>query len=157
MEQPQYNKFHRERVENEYRRLFREFGLGTTVWSPLASGFLTGKYLQGIPEGSRLSLRGYAWLRKRYEGPGAEDKLRKVRKLGRLASGLKITLPQLALAWCLKNPNVSTVITGSSRSEQVVENMAAIEAVPLLTGDVMEKIERILSNRPQPEPDFRAQ
>jgi voltage-dependent potassium channel beta subunit len=157
MEQPQYNMFHRERVESEYRRLFREFGLGTTVWSPLGSGFLTGKYLQGIPEGSRLSLRGYSWLRKRYEGPEARQKLEKMRKLRRLASGLKITLPQLALAWCLNNPNVSTVITGSSRPEQVVENMKAVEAVPLLTGEVMERIERILGNKPQPEPDFRAQ
>jgi aryl-alcohol dehydrogenase-like predicted oxidoreductase len=157
MEQPQYNMFHRERVESEYRRLFREFGLGTTVWSPLGSGFLTGKYLQGIPEGSRLSLRGYSWLRKRYEGPEAQQKLEKMRKLRRLASGLKITLPQLALAWCLNNPNVSTVITGSSRPEQVVENMKAVEAVPLLTGEVMERIERILGNKPQPEPDFRAQ
>jgi aryl-alcohol dehydrogenase-like predicted oxidoreductase len=102
-------------------------------------------------------LRGYSWLRKRYEGPEARQKLEKMRKLRRLASGLKITLPQLALAWCLNNPNVSTVITGSSRPEQVVENMKAVEAVPLLTGEVMERIERILGNKPQPEPDFRAQ
>jgi aryl-alcohol dehydrogenase-like predicted oxidoreductase len=157
MEQPQYNMFNRDRVEREYCRLYRDFGLGTTVWSPLASGFLTGKYLRGIPEGSRLSLRGYGWLRKRYEGPEAEEKGRQVQKLGRLASGLKISLPQLALAWCLKNPDVSTVITGASRPEQVVENMKAVEAAGLLTDDVMEKIERILGNKPQPEPDFRLQ
>jgi voltage-dependent potassium channel beta subunit len=157
MEQPQYHMFHRDRVEREYRRLYREFGLGTTVWSPLASGFLSGKYLHGIPEGSRLSLRGYQWLRKRYEGPEAEAKIEKVRKLARLAAGLKISLPQLALAWCLKNPDVSTVITGASRPEQVAENMKAVDAVALLTAEVMEKIERILGNRPQPEPDFRAQ
>ena len=157
MEQPQYHMFHRERVESEYRRLFREFGLGTTVWSPLASGFLSGKYLKGVPGGSRLSLRGYQWLRKRYEGPDAEAKVEKVRKLARLAAGLKISLSQLALAWCLKNPDVSTVITGASRPEQVVENMKAVEAVATLSPEVMEKIERILGNRPQPEPDFRAQ
>jgi voltage-dependent potassium channel beta subunit len=157
MEQPQYNMFHRDRVEGEYRRLYQEFGLGTTVWSPLASGFLTGKYAHGIPEGSRLSLRGYQWLRKRYEGPEAREKLDKIRKLGRISTGLKITLPQLALAWCLKNPWVSTVITGASRAEQVAENMRAVEAVKLLTDDVMDKIEKILGNKPQPEPDFRAQ
>ena len=157
MEQPQYNMFHRDRVEGEYRRLYREFGLGTTIWSPLSSGFLTGKYLHGIPQGTRLSLRGYAWLRKRFEGPGAEEELKKIAKLGRLASGLKISLPQLALAWCLKNPHVSTVITGASRPEQVAENMKALDAVELLTGEVMERIERILGNKPQPEPDFRSQ
>jgi voltage-dependent potassium channel beta subunit len=157
MEQPQYNMFHRDRVEREYQRLFEEFGLGTTVWSPLASGFLTGKYVHGIPEGSRLSLRGYQWLKKRYEGPEAQEKLEKIRKLQRISNGLKITLPQLALAWCLRNPRVSTVITGASRPEQVAENMKAVDAVKLLTHDVMDKIEKILDNTPQPEPDFRAQ
>jgi voltage-dependent potassium channel beta subunit len=157
MEQPQYNMFHRDRVEREYRRLYEEFGLGTTVWSPLASGFLTGKYAHGIPEGSRLSLRGYQWLRKRYEGREAEKKIEKVRRLGRLAAGLKISLAELALAWCLKNPRVSTVITGASRPEQVAENMKASDAVKLLTDEVMGKIEKILDNTPQAEPDFRAQ
>jgi voltage-dependent potassium channel beta subunit len=157
MEQPQYNMFHRDRVEREYRWLYEEFGLGTTVWSPLASGFLTGKYAHGIPEGSRLSLRGYQWLRKRYEGPEAREKLEKIRKLGRISTGLRITLPQLALAWCLRNPRVSTVITGASRPEQVAENMRALDAVKLLTDEVMDKIEKILGNKPQPEPDFRAQ
>jgi voltage-dependent potassium channel beta subunit len=157
MEQPQYNMFHRDRVEREYRWLYEEFGLGTTVWSPLASGFLTGKYAHGIPEGSRLSLRGYQWLRKRYEGPEAREKLEKIRKLGRISTGLRITLPQLALAWCLRNPRVSTVITGASRPEQVAENMRAVDAVKLLTDEVMDKIEKILGNKPQPEPDFRAQ
>jgi voltage-dependent potassium channel beta subunit len=157
MEQPQYNMFHRERVEREYRRLYREFGLGTTVWSPLASGFLSGKYARGVPEGTRLSIRGYGWLRKRYEGPEAEGMSQKIARLSRLAGGLEITLPQLALAWCLKNPNVSTVITGASRPEQVVENMKAVDAVPLLTAEVMETIEKILRNKPPAEPDFRSQ
>lgn len=156
MEQPQYNMFTRDRVEREYRSLYEEFGLGTTVWSPLASGFLTGKYLHGIPPGTRLSLRGYEWLRKRYDGQDAEVKLGRIRKLGRLAGSLEITLSQLALAWCLKNPDVSTVITGASGPEQVTENMRALDAVPLLTDGVMDKIEKILGNKPKPEPDFRA-
>jgi voltage-dependent potassium channel beta subunit len=155
MEQPQYNMFVRDRVEREYLGLFEEFGLGTTVWSPLASGFLTGKYLRGFPPGTRLSLRGYEWLRKRYDGRDAEAKLRKIRRLARIAAGLKISLPQLALAWCLKNPHVSTVITGASGPNQVEENMGALEAVPLLTDGVMESIEKILDNKPTREPDFR--
>lgn len=156
MEQPQYNMFHRERVEGEYRRLYDEIGLGTTVWSPLASGFLSGKYLRGVPAGSRLSLKNYQWLKERFEGPEAEEKLGKVRKLGRVASELGVTLPQMALAWCLKNPHVSTVITGASRAEQVVENMKAVEVVKKLSTGVMAKIEKILGNKPQPEPDFRS-
>lgn len=156
MEQPQYNMFHRDRVEQEYRRLYEDIGLGTTTWSPLASGFLSGKYMRGIPEGSRFSLRGYQWLKKRFEGPDAGAMLKKVRKLGRLASGLGLTLPQLAIAWCLKNPRVSTVITGASKPEQVVENMKAVDAVKHLDGEVMAKIEKILANAPAPEPDFRS-
>jgi aryl-alcohol dehydrogenase-like predicted oxidoreductase len=156
MEQSQYNMFHRDRVEQEYRRLYEDIGLGTTTWSPLASGFLSGKYLRGIPEGSRFSLRGYQWLKKRFEGPDAGAMLKKVRKLGRLASGLGLTLPQLAIAWCLKNPHVSTVITGASKPEQVVENMKAVDAVKHLDGEVMAKIEKILANAPVPEPDFRS-
>jgi len=155
MEQPEYNMFHRERVEKEYAPLYEEFGLGTTVWSPLASGFLTGKYNAGIPAGTRLSLKGYGWLRKRYEGPGAEEKVAKVKKLARLASDLGITLPQLALAWCLNNPRVSTVITGASRPQQVVENMKSLDAVKSLTPEVKAKVERILENKPAPPEDYR--
>lgn len=157
MEQPQYNMFHRERVESEYRRLYRDFGMGTTAWSPLASGFLTGKYAHGVPAGSRLSLRGYGWLRKRYGTREAVRLLKKLGQLDRLAVSLKLTLAQLALAWCLKNPDVSTVITGASRPEQVTENMKAVDAVERLTSGVMEKIEKILGNRPEAEPDFRTQ
>lgn len=154
-EQPQYNMFARDRVEREYHRLYDDFGLGATVWSPLASGFLTGKYLRGTPAGTRLSLKNYEWLKQRYQGPDGQEKLIKVRKLGRLASVLKVTLPQLALAWCLKNPRVSTVITGASKPEQVKENMKALGAVGLLTDDVMDKVEKILGNKPHPEPSFR--
>ncbi len=155
MEQPEYNMFHRERVEKEYAPLYEAFGLGTTIWSPLASGFLTGKYNAGIPAGTRLSLKGYGWLRKRYEGSSAEDKIVKVKKLARLASDLEITLPQLALAWCLKNPYVCTVITGASRPQQVVENMKSLDAVRSLTPEVVARIEKILENKPTPPEDAR--
>jgi voltage-dependent potassium channel beta subunit len=157
MEQPQYNMFARERVEREYAALYRDIGLGTTVWSPLNSGFLSGKYLKGIPADTRLTLPGYEWLRRRFEGPEASLRLEKVRKLARLAGRLGVSLPCLAIAWCLKNPHVSTVITGASRPEQVAENMKALEALELLTDEVMARIEKILGNRPAPEPDFRAE
>jgi len=155
MEQPQYNMFTRERVEKEYAPLYRDFGLGTTIWSPLAGGLLTGKYDCGIPPGTRVSLPGYEWLRERYEGPEAETRIGKTRRLRTVADELGITPAQLALAWCLKNPNVSSVITGASRPEQVAENMKAMEAVDRLSPEVMERIETILANKPAPEPDFR--
>jgi len=156
MEQPQYNMFHRDRVEKEYRRLYADIGLGATTWSPLASGFLTGKYVRGVPAGSRFSLKGYGWLKKRFEGAQGAEKVAKVKKLAALASGLGITLPQLAIAWCLRYPRVSSVLTGASRPEQVVENMKALDAVKLLSGEVLAKIEKILGNAPAAEPDFRA-
>ena len=155
MEQPQYNMFTRERVEKEYAPLYRDFGLGTTIWSPLAGGLLTGKYDDGIPLGTRVSLPGYEWLRERYEGPEAEIRIRKVRHLRAIADELGITLAQLALAWCLKNPNVSSVITGASRPGQVVENMKAMEAVERLSPEVLERIETTLGNKPAAEPNFR--
>ncbi len=155
MEQPQYNMFHRERVEKEYTHLYAEIGLGTTIWSPLAGGLLTGKYNQGIPDNTRASLEGYEWLRKRFEDDRAERRIAKVRELMTVADLLGCSMPQLALAWCLKNPNVSTVITGASKPEQVSENMQALEVVEKLTDDVMQRIEEILDNRPEPEPDFR--
>jgi aryl-alcohol dehydrogenase-like predicted oxidoreductase len=155
MEQPQYNMFVRERFEKEYAPLYKDFGLGTTVWSPLASGLLTGKYIDGIPEGSRLSLEQYKWLKDRMEQDGWEERIAKVRKLVPLAQELDATLSQLALAWCLKNPNVSTVITGASKPSQVVENLKAMDVVERLTDDVMERIETILDNRPQPDLDWR--
>jgi len=155
MEQPQYNMFHRERVEREYARLYTEIGLGLTTWSPLASGLLTGKYLEGTPTGTRLTLPGYEWLRKQFESEEARRNLEKVRQLLPVAEELGCTMAQLALAWCLKNPNVSTVITGASRVEQVVENMKAVDVLPRLTDDVMARIEAILENKPEPWPDFR--
>jgi voltage-dependent potassium channel beta subunit len=155
MEQPEYNMFDRQKVEGDYAHLYKEIGLGTTIWSPLDSGILTGKYNQGIPEDSRLNLEGYDWLREGYESPEGKEKIEKVGRLMLVAEQLGCTMAQLALAWCLVNPNVSTVITGASRPEQVEENMSALEVVPKLTSEVLEKIEVILDNKPKPEADFR--
>jgi voltage-dependent potassium channel beta subunit len=140
MEQPQYNLLHRKKVEKEYSRLYDEIGLGTTIWSPLASGLLTGKYLDGIPEGSRGALDGYGWLE---EFLTDEANLAKVRNLKAVAAELDCSLAQLSIAWCAKNPNVSTVITGASRVEQVHENMAALEVMDRLDDAVMERIDAI--------------
>ena len=137
MEQPQYNLFWRERVEKEYQRLYDAIGLGTTIWSPLAAGLLTGKYNNGIPAGSRFSLESYAWLKERHL---TDDKLSRVKELSKIASGLGCTLAQLAIAWCAKNPRVSTVITGATSVAQVHENFKALEVLPKLTPEVMEKI-----------------
>ena len=145
MEQPQYNMLHRERVEEEYLPLYREIGLGTTIWSPLASGLLSGKYAKGIPSGSRATLPGYEWLRKNVI---TSDNVEKAKQLEPVARDLGCTLAQLALAWCLKSPNVSTVITGASRPEQVSENMKALEVAPKLDSNVLEQVEVILGNKP---------
>jgi voltage-dependent potassium channel beta subunit len=148
MEQPQYNMFHRNRVEHEYAHLYDEIGLGTTIWSPLASGLLTGKYNQGMPEGTRATLEGYEWLRHHFEDEEAVERIAKVGKLMDIADDLGASMPQLALAWTLKNPHISTTITGASKPNQIVENMKAIEVSSQLTDDVMEKIEEILDNKP---------
>lgn len=155
MEQPEYNMFHRQRVEAEYAPLYREIGLGTTIWSPLASGMLTGKYNRGIPDGSRVTLKGYDWLRKQFEGEEAAKKIAKVERLTQIAVELGCSMAQLALAWCLKNPHVSTVITGASRAEQVVENMKALEVADQLSETIMQQIEDILENKPEGEEDQR--
>lgn len=145
VEQPQYNLFHRERVEREYARLYVDYGIGTTTWSPLASGLLTGKYGDGVPAGSRASLKGFEWLSERITDP---QKLAKVRALAPIARELGCSLAQLAIAWCAKNPNVSTVITGASRPAQVVENMQALDVVPKLTAEVMARIDSITNPQP---------
>ncbi len=145
MEQPQYNMLVREKMEKEYLPLFRDLGYGTTIWSPLASGMLTGKYNNGIPEGSRAALEGYEWLRDNVITP---KNIETVKKLQPVADDLGISLAQLGLAWCLKNPNVSTVITGASRPEQVTENMKAMDAAAKLTPEVMTRINDILGNDP---------
>jgi voltage-dependent potassium channel beta subunit len=155
MEQPEYNMFSRKRVERHYAHLYQEIGLGTTIWSPLDSGILTGKYNQGVPKDSRLDLDGLDWLREGYESEEGKEKIKKVEMLMPIAGQLECTMAQLALAWCLKNPDVSTVITGASRPEQVTENMASLDVVPKLTDQVKDQIEEILDNKPKPEPDFR--
>jgi voltage-dependent potassium channel beta subunit len=148
MEQPQYNMLHRERVEREYARLYDAFQLGLTVWSPLASGILTGKYDEGFQEGTRFGLEGYEWLRQRLESDQGMRERESVRNLKPIADDLGISRAQLGLAWALKNPNVSTVITGASRAEQVTENMRAVDAADKITPDVMATIDEVLGNKP---------
>jgi voltage-dependent potassium channel beta subunit len=155
MEQPEYNMFNRERVEREYYRLYRDVGLGTTIWSPLDSGLLTGKYNQGIPEGTRATLKGYEWLRRYFESAEAQARIEKVRQMTQIAEELGCSMAQMALAWCLKNPHVSTVITGASRRQQVEDNMRALDVVRQLSPEVMERIEAILQNKPAAEDDYR--
>jgi len=155
MEQPEYNMFHRERVEKEYAPLYRDIGLGTTIWSPLASGLLTGKYNDGIPDDSRLALKSYKWLKEQMLSKGWDLRIEKARKLAPIAEDLGCTMAQLALAWCLKNPNVSTVITGASRPEQVAENVEALTVEERLTVEVMERIEGVLDNAPQSDLNWR--
>ena len=141
VEQPQYNMFERRKVEREYARLYDDLGIGLTTWSPLASGLLSGKYLDGIPEGSRAALPGYEWLRDELTNPKRNES---VRKLAAIAERLECSLSQLAIAWCAANPNVSTVITGASRVEQVHENMGAMAVVARLTPDVLDEIRSTL-------------
>jgi voltage-dependent potassium channel beta subunit len=149
MEQPQYNMFHRSRFEVEYGRLFKEIGLGTTIWSPLAAGILTGKYNDGMPDNTRTSLPGFEWLRDMFESEEGQQRIAKTRQLSKIAEELGTNMARLAIAWCLKNPNVSTVITGASRVEQVYDNMNALDVATLLTEDVMKAIEEVLDNKPE--------
>jgi len=155
MEQPEYNMFAREKVEHEYLHLYKEIGIGTTTWSPLASGMLTGKYNNGIPQGTRVTLEGYEWLREGFEGESAKQRIEIVKRLVPIAENLGMTIAQMAIAWCLKNPNVSTVITGASKPQQVVDNMKAMDFMEKLIPDVMEQIESVLDNKPEPASDYR--
>ena len=143
MEQPEYNLFRRDKVEKEYARLYADIGLGTTTWSPLASGVLSGKYNDGVPAGSRATIKGYEWLAERIVD---QAKIAKVRKLAPIARKLGCTLAQLALAWCARNPNVSTVITGATSAAQVSENMKALEVVPKLSPDVLAEIDAAMAD-----------
>lgn len=145
MEQPQYNMLERTKVEAEFATLYIRLGMGTTTWSPLASGVLSGKYNSGYPAGTRLSLSGLEWLKDKNL---VEENLVRVRLLAELAVELGCTLPVLAVAWCLKNPNVSTVILGASKREQLAENLKAVDFYAQLTPEVMQQIDRILGNRP---------
>ncbi|HRQ20945.1 MAG TPA: aldo/keto reductase, partial [Ferruginibacter sp.] len=145
MEQPQYNLFERTKVESDYSEIYKNVGLGTTIWSPLASGLLSGKYNEGIPKGSRFALAGFDWLKERWM---TDDNLKKVKKLADLAKKLGISTAVMSIAWCLKNQHVSTVILGATKKTQLQENLKAIDAVSLLTDEVMEKIEKIMNNKP---------
>ena len=145
MEQPQYNMFHRYRVELDYDDLYKGLGLGTTVWSPLASGLLTGKYSNGVPADARLKMNNLDWLK---DIALTDEKLNKVKALQNIADDLSISLAQLSLIWCLKNPNVSTVILGASKVNQFKENLNSLERTNLLTTEILEKIELVLNNKP---------
>jgi voltage-dependent potassium channel beta subunit len=142
VEQPQYNLLHRERVEVEYAPLYRDFGMGTTIWSPLACGLLSGKYNDGIPADSRLAQRGYEWLRESVLGAGGA-RVAKVQALRPLADELGASLAQLAIAWCLLNPHVSTVMLGASRLEQLQQNLGALEVLPKLDGAIAQRMHSI--------------
>jgi voltage-dependent potassium channel beta subunit len=148
MEQPQYNMFHRERFEIEYHRLYSEIGLGTTIWSPLSSGLLTGKYNSKLKEKTRLNMAGMEWLKEKTIGNEAKLKLEKVDELIALSNKVGISLPQLALNWCMFQPNVSTVILGASKETQLKENLKSIETLKKYSTALNEKIEKVLKNKP---------
>ena len=149
-EQPQYNMFEREKLEKEYLDVFRTVGMGTTIWSPLASGLLSGKYNDGVPKNSRFALQGFDWLKDRWM---LEDNMKKVKKISELSKKLDVSTAALSIAWCIKNPNVSTAILGATKKQQLTENLKSLEVLPLLTPEVMEKIEGIMKNKPK-LPDF---
>lgn len=143
VEQPQYNLFVRERVEKEYAPLYRDYGMGATIWSPLASGVLTGKYSRGIPGDSRMNLPGYEWLKQRLQSEEGRQRIAAAEKLALIARELNMSVAQLALAWCLKNPYVSTVILGASHVQQLQENLDALAHVPKLSTEIMARIAKI--------------
>ena len=145
MEQPQYNMFERFKMEQDYLPVFKNVGLGTTIWSPLAVGFLTGKYNDGFPPDSRLAIKGFEWLKDRWM---QEEKIKKVKQLAELAKEINVSLASLAIAWCIKNPNVTTAILGATKKEQLLENLKALDVVGKLTPSIVEKIENILQNKP---------
>lgn len=146
VEQPEYNMFNRHKMENEYLQIFKNIGLGTTIWSPLASGLLTGKYNDGIPEGSRLDIKGFEWLK---EKNLQDQKIEKVKQLSTIANDLGCTMAALSIAWCIKNPNVTTAILGATKASQLHDNLTALEALPKLSAEVMDSIEAILQNKPE--------
>ena len=145
VEQTQYNMFERFKIEQDYLPVYQNVGLGTTIWSPLASGFLTGKYNNGIPEGSRMDIKGFDWLKERWL---QDEKVEKVKKLVTVANNLGVSLAALAIAWTIKNPNVTTAILGATKKEQLEENLKGLEVMSLLSTEVMEQIETILKNKP---------
>jgi aryl-alcohol dehydrogenase-like predicted oxidoreductase len=148
MEQPEYNLFERFKVESDYVPLYETFGLGTTIWSPLASGLLTGKYNDGIPADSRIKLPGYEWMLEKFQSPEGQARLAKVKALAQLAGEAGLALNHMALLWCLANPRVSTVILGASKVGQLTDNLAALEHEAKLTPDLMAAIEKVVDNKP---------
>lgn len=145
MEQPQYNLFEREKVEKEYLSIYETVGLGTTIWSPLASGLLTGKYNDGIPEDSRLAMEDMSWLKNKVM---ADDKIEKVKQLALLAKEMNVSTAALSIAWCIKNPHVTTAILGATKKEQLHDNLKAVEVMEKITPEIMEKIENFMQNKP---------
>jgi voltage-dependent potassium channel beta subunit len=145
VEQPQYHLLERNKMENEFLMIFRTVGMGTTIWSPLAAGLLSGKYNEGIPEGSRFALKGFDWLKDRWM---KDDFIAKAKKLNELAGSIGVTMAQLSIGWCLTNPNVTTAILGATRKEQLNENLGASAAKQKLTAEVVEQIENIVQTRP---------
>lgn len=150
MEQSQYNLFERHKIEVEFSEIYKNVGMGTTIWSPLACGLLTGKYNEGVPKGSRFALEGFDWLKDRWV---MDDKVKKVKKLTEYAAKLGVSTAALSIAWCIKNPNVSTAILGATKKQQLLDNLKALDALPLLTPEVMEKIESIMKTKPA-APEF---
>ncbi len=146
VEQPQYNLLERNKMENEYLQIFKTVGMGTTIWSPLASGLLTGKYNEGIPQDSRFSLEGFDWLKNQWM---VDDKLNKVQQLTSFSKELGIPVSTLSIAWTLQNPNVTTAILGATRKEQLLENLKALEVLPQLTPEVMEHVDGIMQTKPK--------
>ena len=145
VEQPQYNLLERRKLEKEYLPLFENYGMGTTIWSPLASGVLTGKYLNGIPKGSRMEIESLSWIKDKVWSP---DNQEKVKQLNALAQELDVSLTNLSIAWCLKNPNVSSVILGATKTDQLEENLKSLDVLPLLTEEVMAYIDDVMKNKP---------
>ena len=154
MEQPEYNLFCREKIEKEYLPLYNDLGLGTTIWSPLASGILTGKYLKGIPKNSRLALENYSWLKDQLETPEGKLQLEKTNLLNNLAKKIGIPLHYLALLWCANNQNVSTVILGASNLKQLKDNLRILDNPIIFKSDLIDEIESILDNKPVPDKTF---
>ena len=150
MEQPQYNMFHRDKVEVEYEQIYKTVGLGTTIWSPLASGLLTGKYNEGMPKDTRFNIEGMDWLRERTI---TEERINKLKQISQVARELGMTTAQLALVWCAVNPNVSSIILGASKIDQLKENLESLQHLHKLTPEVMERLEGILQNKPA-RPEF---
>jgi voltage-dependent potassium channel beta subunit len=148
VEQPQYNLLERNKLENEFLMIFKTVGMGTTIWSPLASGLLTGKYNDGIPEGSRFALEGFDWLKDRWV---VEEKLNKVKELSKLAAELNTSLATFSIAWCIANPNVTTAILGATKKEQLEENLKALDVLPLMTPELMKRVDEIIPAPKLPE------